>query len=79
MTVDEVMVEVMADFDFYKNSGGGITLSGGEPLFQYSFAKALLIRCKELGINTCVETSGFVSPKITSTTPAFPTKPFSKI
>lgn len=62
MTVDEVLVEVLADIDFYKSSGGGITLSGGEPLFQYSFAKALLKRCKELNINTCVETSGFVSP-----------------
>jgi pyruvate formate lyase activating enzyme len=62
MSVDEVMTEVMADFDFYKNSGGGITLSGGEPLFQYSFAKEILKRCKELGVNTCVETSGFVSP-----------------
>lgn len=62
MTVDEVMVEVMADYDFYQNSGGGITLSGGEPLFQYPFAKALLMRSRELGINTCIETSGFVSP-----------------
>ena len=62
MTVGDVLAEVMADIDFYKNSGGGITLSGGEPLFQYSFAKALLKRCKELNINTCVETSGFVSP-----------------
>ncbi|MCX6309411.1 MAG: glycyl-radical enzyme activating protein [Bacteroidia bacterium] len=62
MTVDEVMAEVMADFDFYKNSGGGMTLSGGEPLFQYSFAKAILKRCKELGVHTCVETSGFVTP-----------------
>lgn len=62
MTVNEVMAEVMADFDFYKNSGGGITLSGGEPLFQYSFTKEILKRCKELGVNTCVETSGFVSP-----------------
>lgn len=62
MNVDEVMSEVMTDFDFYKNSGGGITLSGGEPLFQYTFAKELLKRSKELGVNTCVETSGFISP-----------------
>lgn len=61
MTVDEVMMEVMADFDFYKNSGGGITLSGGEPLFQFLFASEILKRCKGLKINTCVETSGFVS------------------
>ena len=62
MSVDEVMAEVMADMDFYRNSGGGITLSGGEPLYQYSFAKALLKQCKAAGIYTCVETSGFVSP-----------------
>lgn len=62
MSVDQVMAEVMADIDFYKNSGGGITLSGGEPLFHYPFAKALLERSKALGINTCVETSGFISP-----------------
>lgn len=62
MTVDEVMTEVMADYDFYKNSGGGITLSGGEPLYQYYFAKAILKHCKKMGVNTCVETSGFVSP-----------------
>jgi len=62
MTVEEVLSEVLPDLDFYRNSGGGITLSGGEPLFQFGFAKALLKRCKSLGINTCVETSGFVSP-----------------
>lgn len=62
MSVDEVMAEVLADMDFYRNSGGGITLSGGEPLYQYGFAKALLKRCKAAGINTCVETSGFISP-----------------
>jgi pyruvate formate lyase activating enzyme len=48
--------------DFYSRSGGGVTLSGCEPLFQYNFAKELLKRCKGLNINTCVETSGFVSP-----------------
>jgi len=61
MTIDQVMVEVMADFDFYNNSGGGITLSGGEPLQQFVFSLALLQRCKERGINTCLETSGYVS------------------
>jgi pyruvate formate lyase activating enzyme len=61
MTVDQVMLEVMADFDFYKNSGGGITLSGGEPLLQFSFSMELLQRCKDMGVSTCAETSGFVS------------------
>jgi glycyl-radical enzyme activating protein len=61
MSVDEIMVEVLADMDFYANSNGGITLSGGEPLMQFSFAKKLLKRCKDKGINTCVETSGFLA------------------
>lgn len=62
MSVAQVLAEVVKDLDFYKSSGGGITLSGGEPLFQYGFAKALLKHCKDLGIHTCVETSGFISP-----------------
>lgn len=61
MSVDDVMHEIMADVDFYKNSGGGMTLSGGEPLAQFSFSMELLKRCREAGVNTCVETSGFVS------------------
>ena len=61
MNVDDVMREIMADVDFYANSGGGMTLSGGEPLSQFSFSKELLKRCREKGVNTCVETSGFVS------------------
>ena len=61
MSTDEVMPEVMADFDFYANSGGGMTLSGGEPLLHFSFSMELLRRCREMGVGTCVETSGFVS------------------
>jgi pyruvate formate lyase activating enzyme len=61
MSVDDVMREIMADFDFYKNSGGGMTLSGGEPLAHCSFSVELLKRCKENGVNTCVETSGFIA------------------
>ena len=61
MSIEEVMLEVMADFDFYTNSGGGITLSGGEPFLHFSFSLELLKKCKERGVSTCVETSGFVS------------------
>ena len=59
ITVDEVIKEVMRDLEFYKNSGGGITLSGGEPLYQFEFTKSLLITAKESGLHTCIETSGF--------------------
>lgn len=42
MDVDDVMREVVPGFDFYENSGGGITLSGGEPLARFSFTEELL-------------------------------------
>ncbi len=62
MSVDDIMREVMADWEFYRNSGGGVTLSGGEPLFQHAFASAILRRAQERKVHTCVETSGFVAP-----------------
>lgn len=58
MTVDEVMNEVNQDRAFYENSGGGITLTGGEPVLQTAFARSLLSRCKEEGIHTALETAG---------------------
>jgi glycyl-radical enzyme activating protein len=61
MSVEEVMGEVLADQDFYHKSGGGITLSGGEPFRQFEFTLELLKRSKEAGLNTCVETSGYIS------------------
>jgi len=59
-TVDEVLTEVLKDRAFYETSGGGMTLSGGEPLVQFEFARALLIAARENGLHTCVETAGFV-------------------
>ncbi len=56
---DDVIAEVMKDYDFYKNSGGGITLSGGEPLFQFEFALELLKKAKENNLHTAIETCGF--------------------
>lgn len=61
MSADEVLTEVLADADFYVESGGGMTLSGGEPLFQPKFARELLARAKASGIHRCVETSGFAA------------------
>lgn len=61
MGVDDAMREIMADVDFYANSGGGMTLSGGEPLAQIFFSMELLKRCRKNGVNTCVETSGFIA------------------
>lgn len=61
MTVDEVILEVLKDRAFYENSGGGLTLSGGEPLLQFDFSYELLRQARLNGINTCVETCGFAS------------------
>ena len=58
MTVDEVFDVVRRDAMFYDASGGGVTVSGGEPLLQPAFVGALLRRCRDAGIHTCVETSG---------------------
>ena len=57
MSIDEVMAEVLQDLAFYANSGGGVTLSGGEPLLQRAFARTILERCKAEGIHTAIETT----------------------
>jgi glycyl-radical enzyme activating protein len=59
MSVDEVLAEVLKDESFYENSGGGMTISGGEPLAQFGFTESLLNRAKEEGLHTCIETSGY--------------------
>ncbi len=58
-TVDEVMDIVLKDEMFYKNSVGGLTLSGGEALQQSGFASGLLEKAREHGIHTAIETSGY--------------------
>ena len=63
MTVEEIVEEVEKDRLFYKNSGGGITLSGGEPMHQPDFTRALLMRCKEKGLHTVLDTSGYAQLK----------------
>ena len=58
VTVAEVVDEVMKDKPFYDTSGGGMTLSGGEPLAQREFSIALLREAKRRDLHTCVETCG---------------------
>lgn len=61
LTVEEVLAEVLEDRAFYPHSGGGLTLSGGEPLAQVDFAIALLDAARKEGLHCCVETSGFAT------------------
>lgn len=61
MEVSEVLQEIEKDRIFYERSGGGVTLSGGEPLQQAEFSIALLTECRQAGFPTAVETTGAVS------------------
>lgn len=57
-TAGDVVDEIASYSGFLKNSGGGVTLSGGDPLFQADFATAILRGCKELGLHTALDTAG---------------------
>ncbi|MDW7656789.1 MAG: glycyl-radical enzyme activating protein [Bacillota bacterium] len=57
MSTEEVMAVIHADLDYYQASGGGVTLSGGEPLLQASFAYSLLEACQEENIDTAIESN----------------------
>jgi pyruvate formate lyase activating enzyme len=63
-TVEELVERVCKDVPFYEHSGGGVTISGGEPLSQPEFLIRLLMRLKERGIQTAVDTSGY-APRAT--------------
>jgi pyruvate formate lyase activating enzyme len=59
-TVDEVLAVVERDRPYYERSGGGITLSGGEPLVQFPFVRDLMHEAKRRGFQLCLETAGHV-------------------
>jgi pyruvate formate lyase activating enzyme len=61
VTVEELLPLVLEDWEFYENTGGGVTLSGGECLMQSDFCGELLQKLKAKGIHTAVDTCGFVS------------------
>lgn len=61
VSAEEVMKIVCQDIPFYSTSGGGLTLSGGEPLMQKDFSVELLKAAHQEQINTCIETSGYAS------------------
>jgi len=63
VTVGDVMAEVLKDVIFYDQSGGGVTISGGEPLHQIDFLMALLHACRDHHIHTAVDTCGYAPPE----------------
>ncbi len=63
-TVGEVVAICLQDAAFYAESGGGVTLSGGEVLVQHRFATSLLRRLRAEGIHTAVETTGYAAPAV---------------
>ncbi|MFH1852789.1 MAG: glycyl-radical enzyme activating protein [Candidatus Neomarinimicrobiota bacterium] len=63
VSVDEVMTDVLKDRVFYEQSGGGITISGGEPLLQPDFLVDLLNACRRESVATTIDTSGHATVK----------------
>lgn len=66
MTTEEVVMEVLKDTEFYRQSGGGVTLSGGDPLFQPEFSVEILEGCKAKLINTAIETCLYAKKAVLS-------------
>ncbi|MET8452015.1 pyruvate formate-lyase-activating protein [Streptomyces sp. NPDC005209] len=64
-TVDEVMAEIEKYRPFITTAGGGVTITGGEPLLQPAFTGAVLRRCREAGLHTALDTSGFLGARAT--------------
>ncbi|WP_405734516.1 pyruvate formate-lyase-activating protein [Streptomyces sp. NBC_01537] len=63
LTADDVMDEIEKYRPFVTTAGGGVTLTGGEPLLQPAFTAEILHRCKELGLHTALDTSGFLGAR----------------
>jgi pyruvate formate lyase activating enzyme len=63
-SVEDLVRELERDAPFFRNSGGGITLSGGEPLFQPDFATEILRECRQKGLHTAIETTLFCSQSV---------------
>ena len=61
VSADEVIGQVVRDAAFYKTSGGGVTVSGGEPLYQAGFTAEILRGCRQTGIHTALETCGYAA------------------
>jgi len=66
VTADDLVVELERDRPFFEQSGGGVTLSGGEPLMQGEFALAVLGACRDRGLHTALDTSGAAPSDVAS-------------
>ncbi|WP_328835105.1 pyruvate formate-lyase-activating protein [Streptomyces europaeiscabiei] len=64
-SVDAVMAEIEKHRAFITTAGGGVTITGGEPLLQPAFTGAILRRCKAAGLHTALDTSGFLGARAT--------------
>ena len=62
MTIEEIVAKALEDKAFYDTSGGGVTLSGGEPLFFWEWAARLFKAFKAAGLHTCLDTSLYAPP-----------------
>ena len=62
MSMDDIVAKALEDKAFYDESGGGVTLSGGEPLLFWEWAVELFRKFKEKGLNTCMDTSLYAPP-----------------
>lgn len=63
LDVDDIIAEVIKDKPYFEKTGGGITLSGGEAMFQFPFALALAKAAKAVGLHVCIETNGASRPE----------------
>jgi pyruvate formate lyase activating enzyme len=63
-TAAELVKEIAGYKDYLSRTGGGVTISGGEPLFQEDFVTAILQGCKALGLHTALDTSGYLGDKV---------------
>lgn len=61
MNLSQVLEEAEKDQPFYEKSGGGVTVSGGEPLYQPEFTKKIFKECKKKNISTTIDTTGYVN------------------
>jgi len=64
MSVDELLSTVLKYKSYHRSSGGGVTITGGEPLMQPEFLRSFLVACKSEGVHTALDTSGFATSEV---------------